>query len=80
MAKSKIFMRESGKGRYRYAVVAVQGEEVQFYEDLLSKEELEAIAKEVDGDLFLLKTAEEIHIDEEEQGIERDEGNYEEVE
>jgi hypothetical protein len=80
MAKSKIFMRESGKGRYRYAVVAVKGEEIQFYEDLLSKEELEAIAKEVEGDLFLLKTPEEIHIDEEEQGIERDEGNYEEVE
>lgn len=80
MAQSKIFIRESGKGRYRYSVVAVQGEDIQFYEDLLSKEELESIAKEVDGDLFLLKTEEEIHIDEEEQGIERGEGDYEEVE
>lgn len=79
MAKSKIFVRENGSGRYRYGVVAVQGGDIHFYKDRLSKAELEAIAREIDAELVSIKE-EDIEIDEGEQGTEGGEEEYEDGE
>jgi hypothetical protein len=80
MARAKIFVREDTKKRYRYAVVAVQGEDIHFYKDLLSKEELDAIAGKMDAELVFLKSEEVVPIDEENLDIEKGEEDYEEVE
>ena len=80
MAKSKIFVRENGSGRYRYGVVAVQGGDIHFYQNRLSKAELEAIAREMDAELVSIKAEEDIEIDEREQAAEQGEEEYEEVE
>ena len=66
MAKTKIFVRETGGGRYPYTVVASQGEDVHFYKDRFSKAELETIAREMDAELLFIKTEEDIAVDEEE--------------
>jgi len=79
MAKSKIFVRENGSGRYRYGVVAVQGGDIHFYQNRLSKAELEAIAREIDAELVSIKE-EDIEIDEGEQGTEGGGEEYEDVE
>ncbi len=79
MAKSKVFVRENGSGRYRYGIVAVQGGDIHFYKDRLSKAELEAIAREIDAELVSIKAEEDIEIDEGEQGAEQQE-EYEDVE
>ena len=80
MAKSKIFVRENGSGRYRYGVVAVQGGDIHFYQNRLSKAELEAIAREMDAELVSIKAEEDIEIDEGEQGTEGGGEEYEDVE
>jgi len=80
MAKSKIFVRENGRGRYRYTVVAVQGGDIHFYKDRLSKAELDVVTKEMDAELISIKAEEDIAIDEEEQGAEQGEEEYEDVE
>jgi hypothetical protein len=66
MAKSKIFVEETGGGRYPYIVVAAQGEGVHFYKDRFSKAELETIAKEMEAELLFIKTEQDIAVDEEE--------------
>ena len=80
MAKSKIFVKEDGGGRYRYGVVAVQGGDIHFYQNRLSKAELEAIAREMDAELVFIKTEEDIEIDEGEHGAEHGGEEYEDVE
>jgi hypothetical protein len=73
MAKTKIFVRETGGGRYRYTVVAAHGEDVHFYKDRFSKAELETIAREMDAELLFIKTEEDIAVDEEELAPEGEE-------
>jgi hypothetical protein len=73
MAKPKFFVRENGGGRYRYAVVAAQGEDIHFYKDRFSKAELEVIAREMDGEIISIKTEEDVAIDEEEQAPDAEE-------
>ena len=80
MAKSKIFVREDGSGRYRYRVVAVEDGGIHFYQNRLSKAELEAIAREMDAELVSIKAEEDIEIDEGEQGAGGGEEEYEDVE
>ena len=80
MAKSKIFVRENGRGKYRYTVVAVQGGDIHFSKDPLSKAELEAIAKVMEAELVFFKAEEDIEIDEEGQGAEQGDEEYEDVE
>jgi len=80
MAKSKIFVKENGGGRYRYTVVAIQGGDIHFYKDRLSKAELEAIAKVMEAELVFIKAEEDIEIDVEGQGAEQGEEEYEDVE
>jgi hypothetical protein len=77
MAKPKFFVRENG-GRYRYTVVAAQGEDIHFYKDRLSKAELEVIARETDAEIISIKTEEDVAIDEEEPAPEA--GESEDVE
>jgi len=73
MAKSKIFVKETGGGRYPYTVVADQGEGVHFYKNRFSKAELETIAREMDAELLFIKTEEDIAVDEEELAPEGEE-------
>ena len=73
MAKPKFFVRENGGGKYRYAVVAAQGEKIHFYKDRFSKAELEVIAREMDGEIISIKTEEDVAIDEEEQAPDAEE-------
>lgn len=73
MAKSKIFVRETGGGRYPYTVVAAQGEDVHFYKHRFSKAELGTIAREMDAELLSIKTEEDIAVDEEELAPEGEE-------
>ena len=80
MAKLKIFVKENGRGRYRYTVVAAQGGDIHFYKDRFSKAELEAIAREMDAELVFIRAQEDIEIDEEEHGLEHGEQEFEDVE
>ena len=80
MAKSKIFVRENGEGKYRDTGVAIQGGDIHFYKDRLSKTELEAIAKVTEAELVSIKAEEDIEIDEEQQGAAQGEEEYEDVE
>jgi hypothetical protein len=73
MAKPRFFVREDGGGRYRYAVVAAQGEDIHFYKDRFSKAELEVIAREMDAEIISIKTEEDVAIDEEEQAPDAEE-------
>ena len=73
MAKPKFFVRENGGGRYRYTVVAAQGEDIHFYKDRFSKAELEVIARETDAEIISIKTEEDVAIDEEEPAPEAEE-------
>ncbi len=73
MAKPKVFVRENGKGKYRYTVVAAQDGDIHFYKDRFSKAELEALAREMGAELVSIKVEEDIAIDEEEQAPEADE-------
>lgn len=70
MAKPRIFVRENGKGKHRYTVVAAQGGDIHFYKDRYSKAELELIARETDTELLFIKGGEDIAIDEEDQAPE----------
>ncbi len=73
MAKPKVFVRENGKGKYRYTVVAAQDGDIHFYKDRFSKAELETIAREMDAELLFIKTEEDIAVDEEELAPEGEE-------
>ncbi len=73
MEKPRIFVRENGKGKYRYTVVAAEGEEIHFYKDRYSKGELELIAREMDAELIFIKREEDVEIDEEDQAPESEE-------
>ena len=70
MAKPRIFVRENGKGKYRYTVVAAQGGDIHFHKDRYSKAELELIARETDAELLFIKGEEDVAIDEEDQAPE----------
>jgi hypothetical protein len=65
MAKPRIFVRDDGQGRYRYVVLAVQGENIHFYRDRFSRAELELLARETDAELVFINVEEDIEIDEE---------------
>ena len=80
MAKSKIFVREEGQGRYRYTVVAVQGGDIHFSKERLSKAELDAIVKVMEAELVFIKAEEDIEIDEEGLGAEQGDEEFEDVE
>lgn len=73
MAKPRIFIRDDGKGRNRYVIVAVQGEDIHFYKDRFSRAELELLAREMDADTIFIKSEEDIAIDEDEQAPESEE-------
>jgi hypothetical protein len=70
MGKPRIFVRENGKGKYRYTVVGAQGGDIRFYRDRYSKAELELIARETDAELLFIKREEDVEIDEEDQAPE----------
>ncbi len=80
MAKSRIFVRENGRGKYRYTVVAVQGGDIHLSKERLSKAELDVIVKVMEAELVTIKAEEDIEIDEEELGGEQGEEEYEDVE
>ena len=73
MAKPKLFVRENGGGKYRYTVVAAQGEDIHLHKDRLSKAELEVLVREMGAEIIFIKTEEDIAIDEEEQAPETEE-------
>lgn len=73
MAKPKIFVRDDGKGKNQYVVLAVQGEDIRFYKDRFSRAELELLAREMDADTIFIKAEEDIAIDEDEQAPESEE-------
>jgi hypothetical protein len=60
---AKIFVRQrrdvtKGKQRPRFAVVAVQGTELQFYRPFLRRKELEQIAAETGAEIVYLPVGE----------------------
>ena len=73
MAKPRIFVRDDGQGKYRYVVLAVQGEDIHFYKDRFSRAELELLAREMDAELVFINVEEDIEIDEEAQAPESEE-------
>ena len=73
MAKPRIFVRDDGQGKYRYVVLAVQGEDIHFYKDRFSRAELELLAREMDAELVFINVEEDIEIDEEGQAPESEE-------
>jgi len=73
MANPRIFVRDDGQGKYRYVVLAVQGEDIHFYKDRFSRAELELLAREMDAELVFINVEEDIEIDEEAQAPESEE-------
>ena len=73
MAKPRIFVRDDGQGKYRYVVLAAQGEDIHFYKDRFSRAELELLAREMDAELVFINGEEDIEIDEEGQSPESEE-------
>lgn len=65
MGKPRIFVRENGKGKYRYTVVASHGGDIHLYKNRYSKAELELIARETDAELLFIKGEGDVAIDDE---------------